>query len=309
MAKLWLVLGVALAFLSVLESRSEAQEAKKSVTSVYIIGAVLKPSVHDFVPGETVGQFIARAGGAIPGALLSRVRIIRDGKDLFVNVAGDVTTKNASDGNAEFLLRAGDVVVLVQSEVTVGLGRVYVGGDVARAGYVSLLENGTLTVAQALASVGGVCDGRKNIQVSIGRKNDAGKLEWRKVAPNELEKELLQNDDLVSIYVEKRQIYVGGEVTKPGFVELPDDGQLSIAQAIALAGGLRNADAEFKITLVRPNMEKKTEFLDIPWDNKTLFLNRLWQNVDMLLIMRKITGRSEPPIAPPTAQLWLLKSR
>ncbi|HTM57395.1 MAG TPA: polysaccharide biosynthesis/export family protein [Candidatus Udaeobacter sp.] len=127
--------------------------------SVYVSGGVSKPGRYGFEHIPSVVDVISQAGGALPGADLSRVQVVRQDGDQRHTMVADVASV-LRDGSVQNLpkLRAGDTVIVPGGSANapgapVGDG-VAVLGEVARPGVYS--ATGGQDLWNMLASAGGI---------------------------------------------------------------------------------------------------------------------------------------------------------
>jgi polysaccharide export outer membrane protein len=167
------------------------ESASQGVT---MIGEVTRPGIYPAIGDRRLYDLISAAGGftASAGRKISIIRQrTQDGPitvDLPRNLAEDVRD------NVEIL--PGDTITVPKAPI------IYVVGDVARpAGF--LVDNGSLTVLQALALAGGTNHTAKMGSVAIIRKTPAGMTETKVPLKKMLEAKApdinLQGDDILFI--------------------------------------------------------------------------------------------------------------
>ncbi len=162
---------------------------------VAILGEVGKPGIYPDVADHKLYEVISEAGGFTPSAS-RKVAIIRRGEaeaihiDLPRNLADDVS------GNIDVL--PGDTITVPRAPI------IYVVGDVGRPSGL-LVDNGSLTVLQALALAGGPNRTAKMGGARIIRKTPTGMTETRLQLKKMLEAKspdvTLQADDILFIPV------------------------------------------------------------------------------------------------------------
>jgi polysaccharide biosynthesis/export protein len=136
---------------------------------VTVLGEVSKPGIYPDTPDHKLYGIISEAGGFTPSASRKIGIIRRNGAepihvDLPRNLADDLS------GNVDIL--PGDTITVPKAPI------IYVVGDVGRPSGL-LVDNGTLTVLQALALAGGTNHTAKMSGVRIIRKTPAGMTETR----------------------------------------------------------------------------------------------------------------------------------
>ena len=171
-----------------------------SSQGVTVIGEVLKPGIYPDVSDHKLYEVISEAGGFSPSAS-RKIAIIRRNQtepvriDLPRNLADDLS------GNIDIL--PGDTITVPRAPI------IYVVGDVGRPSGL-LVDNGSLTVLQALALAGGTNRTAKLGAARIIRKGAAGmietKLEIKKMLEAKTPDVTLQADDILFIPVSAGKI-------------------------------------------------------------------------------------------------------
>lgn len=134
----------------------------KLVNQVHVIGQVEKPGVYELKNGLTLLSALAEAGNPRPGARLSRAYVLRDGKQLPVDLHAAIVEGSADPAITQFALRPGDVVVIPENQMRFG-----VMGQVTKPGFYPFPESGKISALEALAQGGGQIpqgDNRGNIR-------------------------------------------------------------------------------------------------------------------------------------------------
>jgi polysaccharide biosynthesis/export protein len=160
---------------------------------VTIIGEVAKPGIYPDVADHKLYEVISEAGGFTLSAS-RKLAIIRQGKPDAIRVSLPRNLGDDLSGNIEIM--PGDTITVPRAPI------VYVVGDVNRPSGL-LIDNGSLTVLQALALAGGANHTAKMGGVRIIRKTPTGLTE----TPVQLKKMLeaktadvpLQPDDILFV--------------------------------------------------------------------------------------------------------------
>jgi len=162
---------------------------------VTVLGEVARPGIYPDVADHKLYEVISEAGGFL-GSASRKIAIIRRTQpepiriDLPRNLADDLS------GNVEIL--PGDTITVPRAPI------IYVVGDVGRPSGL-LVDNGTLTVLQALALAGGTNRTAKMGGARIIRKTPAGMTETRIQLKKMLEAKVpditLQADDILFVPV------------------------------------------------------------------------------------------------------------
>jgi polysaccharide export outer membrane protein len=170
---------------------------------VTVIGEVTKPGIYRDVADHKLYEVISEAGGFSASAS-RKIAVIRRNQpdpiriDLPRNLADDLS------GNIDIL--PGDTISVPRAPI------IYVVGDVGRPSGL-LVDNGTLTVLQALALAGGTNHTAKLGGARIIRKGAAGMTETRVEIKKMLEAKApdvtLQADDILFIPVSAGRVVAG----------------------------------------------------------------------------------------------------
>ena len=170
---------------------------------VTLLGEISKPGIYPDTVDRKLYQVISEAGGFTPTAS-RKIAIIRRNApepirvDLPRNLADDLS------GNVEVL--PGDTITVPKAPI------IYVVGDVGRPSGI-LVDNGTLTVLQALALAGGTNHTAKLSAVRLIHKTPAGMTETRIQLKKMLEAKApdvtLQADDILFVPVSGGRVLAG----------------------------------------------------------------------------------------------------
>ncbi|MGB7600071.1 MAG: polysaccharide biosynthesis/export family protein [Candidatus Sulfotelmatobacter sp.] len=161
---------------------------------ITILGEVVRPGIYPSLGDRKLYDLISAAGGFTPSAG-RKVSIIRQHSE-----SGPVTVslpRNlADDLQDDIELQPGDMITVPRAPI------IYVVGDVGRPAGL-LVDNGTLTVLQALALAGGTNHTAKMSGVRIIRKGPGGMTETRLPLKKMLEAKApditLQADDILFV--------------------------------------------------------------------------------------------------------------
>lgn len=162
---------------------------------VTVLGEVAKPGIYPDVVDHKLYEVISEAGGFTPSAS-RKIGVIRRNLPESIQV---VLPRNLSDdlsGNIEIL--PGDTITVPRAPI------IYVVGDVGRPSGL-LVDNGVLTVLQAIALAGGTNHTAKLGGARIIRKTPAGmtetKVELKKMLEAKVPDENLHADDILFVPV------------------------------------------------------------------------------------------------------------
>jgi len=218
---------------------------------VYVIGQVAKPGMFELRPGWRVAEALAEAGWLKVKPELAHASLLREGKIIPVDL---VAIHIKRDPDANVLLQPGDVLD-VQEAPTV---RIYVNGQgVKNPGEYDVTEG--LGVVQAFSMAGGPTPNaalRKAMVVKAAKPGQPGRqipvdlyepLVLGKPAPDIK----LEAGDTLIVPENNARIAVFGFVKSPGYYPLPESGDFTVADAIALAGGQDKRAELRKVTIIR----------------------------------------------------------
>lgn len=133
---------------------------------VTLLGEVAKPGIYPDTADHKLYQILSQAGGFTPTAS-RKIAIIRRGHPDPIRV--DLPRDLADDLSGDVDVLPGDTVTVPRAPI------IYVVGDVGRPSGL-LIDNGSLTVLQALALAGGANQTAKMGRVTIIRKTPSGSM-------------------------------------------------------------------------------------------------------------------------------------
>ena len=170
---------------------------------VTVIGEVNKPGIYPDVADHKLYELISEAGGFTQAAS-RKIAIFRQNKPDPIRVNLPRNLAEDTSGNVE--INPGDTITVPRAPV------VYVVGDVGHpSGF--LVDNGTLSVLQALALAGGVNRTAKLGAARIIRKGPSGmaeiKLEVKKMLEAKSPDQMLQADDILFVPVSGARVAAG----------------------------------------------------------------------------------------------------
>jgi polysaccharide export outer membrane protein len=161
---------------------------------ITILGEVVKPGIYPSLGDRKLYDLISAAGGFTPSAG-RKVSVIRQHSES-APITVTLPRNLADDLLDNIELQPGDMITVPRAPI------IYVVGDVGRPAGL-LVDNGTLTVLQALALAGGTNHTAKMSGVRIIRKGPAGMTETRLPLKKMLEAKApditLQSDDILFV--------------------------------------------------------------------------------------------------------------
>lgn len=226
---------------------------------VSVIGEVEKPGKYD-MPKEkdlTLLEAIAMAGGFTKHANINNTAVMRmkkgERETIKVRVK-DIIDKGEMD--KDILLEPGDVITVPEPQ------EFSVMGEVEKPGRYAMSKEKATTLLDAVSMAGGFTKHADINNAKVIRIKD-GKREIIKVRvkdiidKGEIDKDIvIEPDDVISV-PEPREISVMGEVEKPGRYEMPKEKQMTLLDAIAIAGGFTKHSDENNTTIIRVKNGKR----------------------------------------------------
>jgi len=170
---------------------------------VALIGEVAKPGIYPDVADHKLYEVISEAGGFTASAA-RKISIIRRNQAQPIEVTLPRNLGDDVSGNVEIL--PGDTINVPRAPI------IYVVADVGRPSGL-LVDNGTLTVLQALALAGGTNRTAKMGGARIIRKTPSGmtetKIELKKMLEAKAPDLTLQADDILFVPVSGGRVFAG----------------------------------------------------------------------------------------------------
>lgn len=210
---------------------------------VFVVGAVNKPGLVEFEPGEKVSltTVLARAGGMTPLALSSKIQITDPfGRTSTVSVdsilLGKALDMNLEDGSF--------VYVPIYEPV-----RVNVIGEVKYPGTIEFSKTELPSLILAISRAGGLTEkAAQNVKITGEEKE----VLWLDLVDGK--DVMLVSGQTVYVPGDDRYIYVGGEVNSPGKFEFAAQEEITVLRALARAGG-EKATASDLVKVLLPSGE------------------------------------------------------
>jgi polysaccharide biosynthesis/export protein len=164
------------------------ESASQGVT---ILGEVMKPGIYPAMSGRKLYDFISAAGGFATTAG-RKISILRHGSTITVDLPRNLADNVADDVD----ILPGDTITVPRAPI------IYVVGDVGHPTGL-LIDNGNLTVLQAIALAGGTNRTAKMSSARIIRRGPAGMTETKVPLKKMLEAKVpditLQADDILFV--------------------------------------------------------------------------------------------------------------
>ena len=245
-----------------------------SARKVYILGEVSNSLSLDLPTngGMTALQAISAAGGFRESADLNNVAVLRrNAQNQLVRHKIDVSALvSRSSGGDDFLLRPEDTLIVPKAPP------VYIAGSIKNPAVFFIDTQRPPLLSEMIIRAGGMIEEADPGTITVLREDAKGvrqPLQGSLMTDehNNYVKDItIQPGDSILVS-SAAQIYVLGEVKKPGPLTLAPGKRLSARQAIALAGGFTDLSKQSDITLIRGQKFQ------------TINLRKLYSNEDNLV--------------------------
>ncbi len=170
---------------------------------VTLLGEVGRPGIYPLIGDHHLYSILSQAGGFTNSAA-RKISILRRNQPEAINV--NLPRNLADDLTANVEIMPGDTITVPRAPI------IYVVGDVARPSGL-LVDNGSLTVLQALALAGGTNHTAKLSGVRLLRKGPNGitetRIEIKKMLEAKAQDVPLQADDILFVPVSSGRILAG----------------------------------------------------------------------------------------------------
>lgn len=174
-----------------------------SSQGVVVLGEVTKPGIYPNTADHKLYEIISQAGGFTQSAS-RKIAVLRRGENEPIRL--DLPRNLADDLKANIDILPGDTITIPRAPI------IYVVGDVGHPSGL-LVDNGTLTVLQALALAGGTNHTAKLSGARIIRKGPNGmfetKVEIKKMLEAKTADVTLQADDILFVPVSGGRVLAG----------------------------------------------------------------------------------------------------
>ncbi len=243
----------------------------KSLLAIWLSGATLAfcqttpaapPAAPASTPAAAPAPYVLHAGDDLEvrayniPELNTALRIRPDGR-ISLLLLDDVDAAGKTPEDLDRILTAEYSKHFRNPKITVvvrsfAAQTVYVGGEVEKAGALPLLNG--LTAVQAVVGAGGLKESTSGDQVVVVHNADTPNatsetLDVNQVLAQKTPDRVLQASDLVYVKKSYLNIYIGGEVAKPGLVPL--SGGMTMLSAIIQAGGFKDTAKTDSVVLIR----------------------------------------------------------
>ena len=204
--------------------------------SVTIGGAVARPGSYPIEDNETLISALAKAGDPLKEASLRRVSVVRDGKQIPIDLRPIFVEGALDPAVAGFRLQSGDVIRVPDTSA-----QVTVSGAVAKPGVYALSDD--LSVVSLLAQAGNGADNAALGKAYVERKGVAIPLDLNVFLRGDTSQPSLtgfrlQPGDTLVVPTNKVFYAVLGQVNNPGTFAYPENSNdATVLNALFKAGG------------------------------------------------------------------------
>ncbi len=232
---------------------------------VSVLGDVHAPGLYPVHPGTHLEDILAACGGPAQPAQLTQATLVTDGgtKSTPIDVLG---LMNDTDPTENVPMEAGDVL-LVQAK-NPETGQVQVIGEVLRPGAYSVPVDG-LTVEAVLAETGGAAPDGALTQAQIMHDGKSIPVNLHPLMTDlnaPVGQTVLMPGDVLLIPQDLNKVAILGEVHQAQDYLIPDGKTLTVADAVALAGGPTSQAARGKATIVRRGADGQPVVIPVDLD-------------------------------------------
>lgn len=202
---------------------------------VHVVGQVGRPGAYPLKPGMNLISLLSEAGNQTDGAALSRAYVLRDGKQISVDLRALLIDGRIDPTVAGFQLKNGDVLAIPDAT-----DQIHINGQVARPGAYNLDDG--LTVYSLLSKAGNPQPGASLAQAYVLRNGQRIQMDLRSVLGVNPDPVLsafqFEPGDTLVIPENPKKIAVLGQVAKPGPLAYPEDpADATILKVLTSVGG------------------------------------------------------------------------
>ena len=261
--------------------------------TVYLLGEI-NASMSLELPtygSMTALQAISAAGGFTESADLNNVAILRRNpkdKRLIQRFTLDVSALvDRHSGGDTFVLQPEDTILVPKAPP------VYIAGEVRNTGSFFIDTQRPPLCSEFVTRVGGLLDKADAGNILIVRKGEDGvrmrlPVSLQLVGPGQYENDLTIEPGDYILVNSAREIYVLGEVEKPGPLVVGPNKTITASQAIALAGGYTKLAKKSGVTLIRGSEVTILNLKNIYNSGDKLGQDVTLQNGDILFVPESI---------------------
>jgi protein involved in polysaccharide export with SLBB domain len=210
---------------------------------IFVLGVVAKPGAYDIKPGWRVSEALAVAGGPtvrteVIEATLSRA----NQKAMPINLAKILIDSSSA---ANLTLRPGDTLRFSSRTI-----QVFVSGQVQKPGGYEVTQGDSMP--ELLTQAGGATAVAALKRISVQRAGKTYPVDaYAALKEGKAVGFPLQDGDFVVVPENTMKVLVMPAVNRPGYVAMPEDGKMTVADALSAAGGPKDRARLFEVALLR----------------------------------------------------------
>jgi polysaccharide biosynthesis/export protein len=210
---------------------------------VFVLGVVAKPGVYDIKPGWRVSEALAMAGGpAVRTEVIEAVLSRPNQKSIPLNLARILTDSSSA---ANLTLRPGDTLRFSARTI-----QVFVSGQVLKPGGYEVTQGDSMP--ELLTQAGGPTPMAALKNISVQRSGKTYQVDaYLALKQGKTVGFPLRDGDFVVVPENTKKVLVMPAVNKPGYYPMPEDGQMTVADALSAAGGPKDRARLFEVALLR----------------------------------------------------------
>ena len=223
--------------------------SEPKIIRVQVAGQVNKPGALRLAPDSTVLDAIARSGGLSIRRESARIDVLRTltgAKQVTLRI-DPITLLGLNDLRQNPKLQDGDLISVTQVRSQIA----FISGEVARPGAYEIKEGDGLP--ELIARAGGASENAALKQATLQRDNQTRTIDIRSslIAGSGKPDVPLQDGDFVVVPRNTARVLVMQAVQKPGYYPIPEDGTLTVGEAVSEAGGPRDRAAIEEVAIFR----------------------------------------------------------
>lgn len=262
--------------------------SEPQIIRVQVAGQVNKPGALRLPPNSTVLDAIARSGGLSIRREDARINVLRTtgGQQITLHV-DPIGLLDLQDVAGNPKLQDGDLISVTQAKAQVA----FINGEVARPGAYDIKEGDG--IPELIARAGGPTDLAALKTITLQRQGQTTLVDVRAsltmAGGNKLNVPL-QDGDFVVVPRNTARVLVMQAVQKPGYYPIPEDGTLTVGEAVSEAGGPRDRAAIDEVAVFRQTptgLQRRMVRLDKlsgPKGAQQLGLNATLQSGDIVYV-------------------------
>ena len=202
---------------------------------VHVLGVVQRPGAHSIKPGWRITEALSAAGGIMPGLENSDCRVEVSSGNSDVRETIPLTDVLDVEGSSNRTIADGDVIT-VRAVDSIPL---YITGKVRAPGFYRLRQD-NVGIVQAITLAGGLLPDAAASRITVTHLS--GEVETVDLSSSKIDGKVdsemqVRAGDLIYVPETSAQVAVMGWVNAPGVFAIPDNREMTLADAIGMARG------------------------------------------------------------------------